>query len=207
MIATRALFALVLVAVPMHVGSDESPRAGEFDVLFQKHAAAHGVDWRLLKAVAIVESHLNSRAVNRRDPSIGLMGVLCRPQGDTCGNRFDVAGWPPRSREQLFDPDFNIAIGAQVLAWNLRAFGTARGIAVYNMWDARLTPRGRAFPNQFYVDKVLARYRELTERMPKPVEGQITGSTGRALLRITKPPHGDRAGSPTIRANPPEVTQ
>ena len=174
-----ALLALTLVAVPTH-GNGESAngaslhrgprldpigdapaRAGDLDALFQKHGAVQDVDWRLLKAIAQVESHLNPRAVNRRDPSIGLMGVLCRPAGETCGNRLDVAGWPPARREQLFDPDFNIAIGAQVLGWNLRTYGFARGIAVYNQWRARLTPRERPFPNQFYVDQVLARYRAL----------------------------------------------
>jgi hypothetical protein len=193
-----ALLALALAAVPVHVGGDESARAGEFDALFQKHGRQQGVDWRLLRAIAEVESHLNPRAVNRRDPSIGLMGVLCRPRGETCGNRLDVAGWPPARREQLFDPDFNIAIGAQVLAWNVRTFGLERGIAVYNQWSARLAPKGKLFPNQFYVDQVLARYRARAGMPPAGGVANNTRSTGRMPQVI--PPSGDRAGLPTIRA-------
>ena len=187
-----ALLALVLIAVPTH-GDGESAngaslhrgprldpigdapaRVENLDALFQKHGATQGVDWRLLKAIAITESHLNPRAVNRRDPSIGLMGVLCRPQGETCGNRLDVAGWPPARREQLFGPDYNVAIGAQVLAWNVRTFGLRRGVACYNAWsacrDGQKEPfSNRPFPNQFYVDQVLARYRALQSAIGAPL--------------------------------------
>lgn len=180
-----ALLVLALVAVPTHGGGDlrtlgadlRTLYADDFDALFQKHGAAQGVDWRLLKAVAQVESHLNPRAVNRRDPSIGLMGVLCRPAGATsttapgvvlppasmqsCGNRLDVAGWPPARREALFDPDFNVLIGAQVLAWNIERFGLRRGVACYNAWSICRDRQREPFSNQFYVDQVLARYHAL----------------------------------------------
>ena len=158
--ATRwATAAILLVSLPPQ--PDDS-----FDALFLTHGAAHGVDWRLLKAIAQVESHMNPRAVNRRDPSIGLMGVLCRPAGTTCGNRLDVAGWPPARREQLFEPDYNVSLAAQILGWNLRTYGLPRGVAVYNQWSARRTPKGKQFPNQFYVDQVLRRYRELQGAAP-----------------------------------------
>lgn len=105
---------------------------------------------------------------------------------------------PPARREQLFGPDYNVAIGAQVLAWNVRTFGLERGIAVYNMWDARLTPRGQPLPNQFYVDKVLARFRGRAGMPPAGGVANNTRSTGR-MPQVT-PPSGDRAGLPTIRA-------
>lgn len=194
-----ALLAIALVAVPTHGGGEVPVHTENFDALFQKHGRQQGVDWRLLRAIAEVESHLNPRAINRRDPSIGLMGVLCRPRGETCGNRFDVAGWPPARREQLFEPDYNVSIGAQVLAWNIRTYGFTRGIAIYNQWDARLTPRERPFPNQFYVDKVLARYRAATGRDQRAVSHNNTRSTGRSRYQAQTSP-GDRAGLPTIRA-------
>jgi hypothetical protein len=159
-IATRALLALSLVAVPTH-GGDELARA-DFDALFQKHGTATGIDWRLLKAVCEIESHLNPRAEHSGGLSAGLCQVHCAPaHSGTCRNRFNIAGWPPRSRAQLYDPDYNVSLAAQILAWNLNAYGLSRGVAVYNQWSARLTPAGRPLPNQFYVDQVLRRYRAL----------------------------------------------
>lgn len=152
----RCLLAALLLAIATSAMDDD------YDVLFQKHGAAHGVDWRLLKAIATVESHLNPRAENPDGLSAGIMQIHCAPaHGATCSNRFDLAAWPPANRAQLYDPDYNIAIGAQILAWNIEHLGLARGIAAYNQWGARKTPRGKLFPNQYYVDKVLYTYRQL----------------------------------------------
>ena len=68
-----------------------------------------------------------------------------------------------RPRARLYDPDYNISLAAQILGWNLRTYGLSRGVAVYNQWSARLTPAGQSFPNQFYVDRVLRRYREIND--------------------------------------------
>ena len=62
----------------------EEPGANPLSVndLFKKWGAAYGVEWQLLKAVARKESRLNPNAVNNADnESIGLMQVLCRPDG------------------------------------------------------------------------------------------------------------------------------
>lgn len=132
------------------------------DDIFKKHGAAYGVDWRLLKAIATVESALNPAAVNPADPSYGLMQVLCTAgQGGKCTNRFNVDGWSEATRERLKDPDFNVKIGAQVLAWNLKTYGMPKGIAVYNAWDQRHAGANGPFKNQRYVDKVLTAYRKL----------------------------------------------
>jgi soluble lytic murein transglycosylase-like protein len=154
-----ALMTLALLA-PAAYGTDD------YDALFQKHGAATGVDWRLLKAVGTAESHLNPRAVNQRDPSIGIMQVRCvDDKKGGCANRLDVLRWPPARREQLYDPDYNIDIGAQILAWNIARFGRARGIAAYNHWGARRTPRSQPFPNQYYVDKVTHIHRQLQPKV------------------------------------------
>lgn len=150
-----AIVLLILIAIT-------PAQASELDALYKKHGAAQGVDWRLIKAIAMIESRENPRAVNRKDPSVGAMQILCRPRGDTCANKLDLPGWPPK-RARLLDPDFNISIGAQILAKNIRAYGRDKGIAVYNSWPARHTPRGKRFPNQQYVDKVLRAYRALMD--------------------------------------------
>lgn len=153
-----ALILLVFAAPAALAGED-------YDHLFRKHGEAQGVDWRLLKAIATVESHLNPRAENPDGLSAGIMQIHCAPaHGATCRNRFDLPAWPPASREQLYDPDYNISIAAQILRWNICVYGLRRAIAAYNSWSARLTPRGEAFPNQYYVDKVLHTYRNLKEQ-------------------------------------------
>lgn len=129
--------------------------------LFQKWGTAYGVEWQLLKAVARKESRLNPNAVNNDDnESIGLMQVLCRPDGrGGCANSLKVDGWNGATRKKLFDPEFNIKIGAQILAWNIRKYGMPKAIAVYNRWAERSSPVAGPFENQPYVVAVLGNYR------------------------------------------------
>lgn len=170
----RLAIAAALLLVHLPIQAEDS-----FDVLFQKHGTAHGVDWRLLKATCEIESHLNPRAEHPGGLSAGLCQIHCDSQGResvargqesvatrpasmlACRNRFNIAGWPPASRAQLYQPDYNVSLAAQILGWNIRTYGLHRGVAVYNQWSARRTPNGKPFPNQFYVDRVLRRYREL----------------------------------------------
>lgn len=129
----------------------------DFDDLFKKWGLRHGVEWTLLKALAIVESSLNPNAVNPSDPSHGIMQIFCDAVCQTCPcrNKLNVAGWENATPERLFDPDFNIMIGAQIIKWNIDTYGFKRGIATYNAWSARLDPIDGPFRNQAYVDKVL----------------------------------------------------
>jgi len=138
--------------------------APSMDDLFRKWGAVYGVDWQLLKSIAVTESRLNPDAVNAADnESIGLMQVLCRPDGGGgCSNGLNVDGWSEATRKKLFDPRFNIKIGAQILAWNIRTYGLPKAIAVYNRWAERTSPVAGPFQNQLYVDAVLANDMRLT---------------------------------------------
>jgi len=133
------------------------------DELYQKHAFDFDVDWRLVKAIAQHESGENPAAVNRSDrESLGVMQVLCRPDGNGgCTNRLNVNGWKTATRDKLLDADFNIYIGAQILAANVAQYGVPKGIAVYNAWDQHTAPAAGPFKNQHYVDDVLRRARAL----------------------------------------------
>lgn len=132
------------------------------DPLFEKWGRRYGVDPLLLKAHAIVESDLDAQAVNPFDPSYGLMQVLCtRGPNGRCANTFNVDGWAGMTAERLKNPDVNIMIAAQIVAYNVRTFGMPRAVAVYNRWAERLSPPGGPFGNQGYVDKVLAEYERL----------------------------------------------
>lgn len=134
------------------------------DALFQKWGAYYEVDWRLIKAHAIVESALNPNAENKADPSVGLMQILCKPDGGGgCSNVFHVEGWSKATHDGLFDPDFNIQIGTQIIQKNIAAYGLPRAIAVYNRYAERNSPQEGPFQNQAYVDKVISHYKELTK--------------------------------------------
>jgi len=146
-------------APPLVEGPGASPPS--VNDLFKKWGAKYGVEWQLLKAVARKESRLNPNAVNDEDnESIGLMQVLCRPDGQGgCANSLEVDGWSGATRRKLFDPEFNIKIGAQILAWNIRKYGMPKAVAVYNRWAERSSPIAGPFENQAYVAAVLGNYR------------------------------------------------
>ena len=132
------------------------------DDLYKKYGDRFSLDPLLLKAIAQVESSENPKAKNPADPSYGLMQLLCVPNGaGGCKNRLNVLGWPPENVEKLYDPDYSVYIGAQILSWNQGRYGFNKGIAVYNSWSAHTAPQEGPFPNQGYLDKVLSKYRAL----------------------------------------------
>lgn len=137
--------------------------APSIDSIFQKWGDYYNVDWKLLKAIAMNESSLNPNAVNSADnESLGLMQVLCRPNGKGgCLNTFNVEGWSEATRDKLLTPDFNVKIGAGIFAWNQEQFGLPKAIAVYNKWNERTSPQEGPFENQQYVDRVLNNYRSI----------------------------------------------
>ena len=140
--------------------------------VYQEHGDMQGIDWRLLKALAHVESSENPTAINPADPSYGLMQILCTGDGERCENKFYLSGWPP-TREELLNPDINVFFGAQVIRWNIDNYGFKKGIALYNAWHSNQdAPAEGPFTNQKYVDKVLQKY-----GMLKITEAEMPGQT------------------------------
>lgn len=129
-----------------------------------KYGDMYGVDPALLRAIIRAESNGDANAIRNnppRDVSVGLMQILCIPDAQGfCTNNFNVEGWSGMTFDALRDPETNIAIGAQILSWNIKQYGMPRAIAVYNNWSARKSPQSGPFPNQSYVNKVLAFYAE-----------------------------------------------
>lgn len=161
--AVAALIVLGIIAYAMTRQANATATGfapNGFDDLYRYHAALHGLDWRLLKAIAVTESGENPNAVNPSDPSYGLCQILCTgAEGDQlCTNRLNVPSWSGATPNRLMDPAFNVQVAAEILAWNIGQFGTDKGIAVYNMWAAYKTPAGSPFPNQEYVDRVKANW-------------------------------------------------
>lgn len=153
-------------ASPAEPGAEDYPLT--LDEIYAKWGAQFGVDARLLRAIAQTESSENPGAVNAADnESIGLMQVLCRPDGaGGCTNKLNVEGWTEATRDRLLDPEFNVYIGAQIIAWNIGQFGVQKGIATYNAWDQRSAPAAGPFKNQVYVNKVLKKARALGYELP-----------------------------------------
>lgn len=132
------------------------------DSLYAKYGRSANLDWKLLKAIAIVESSENPKAINPADPSYGLGQVLCTTNGQSkfCTNKLPaVKDFYGMTTDGLLDAETNIKIYSQILKWNIENYGLEKGIAVYNRWLAR--NENPPFTNQEYVDKVLKIYRSL----------------------------------------------
>lgn len=144
-----------------------SPTSPSQQCLYKLTEEETGVDRHLLQAIAMVESSEISQAVNIDDPSFGLMQIYCPPDiTGKCTNNFPALGdtWEGMTVEELFDPEVNLKVGAEILRWNINTYGYAKGIAVYNARSARYDPEEGPFVNQRYVDKVIKLHSQLKGR-------------------------------------------
>lgn len=135
-----------------------------YDPIFKKYGQKYGIDWRLIKGVAHVESRIGGfknyegkYTVSSAD-ALGVMQVLCRGfENGYCTNDFPaIRDWKTvrqNPRALLENPDLNIRIGTEILKWNIDRYGIEKGVAVYNKWGARLEKP--PFSNQQYVDNVM----------------------------------------------------
>ena len=123
----------------------------DLDSIFKSVGRSEGVDWKLIKAVAMKESSLRP---NIRTPepdgttTYGLMQV-----------KYETAEWLGfKGRpEQLLSPKVNVTWGTRYLKYQLKRYNgdIAKSVAAYNMGTARYSPSG-GFLNQAYVTAVLA---------------------------------------------------
>jgi soluble lytic murein transglycosylase-like protein len=123
--------------------------------LIREAAAAHGLEYELLKAVIATESGFDARAVSPKG-AVGLMQLM----PDTA-QRFGVRPLANQSLEQrLTDPRTNIQAGARYLAWLLTTFkgDTELALAAYNAGEGAVQRAGWQIPNyretRDYVRKV-----------------------------------------------------
>ena len=135
-------------------------RAAQYDSIIEGAAARSAVEANLLRAVIVVESGFNTRAVSRRG-AVGLMQVM-----PATGSRFGVA--------DLYDPGQNVRAGAGYLKFLMEKFGrnVELVLAAYNAGeDAVMRSGGRIPPfaeTQAYVPKVLKVYRTLASHPSAP---------------------------------------
>ncbi len=100
-----------------------------FFPLVQNHAEKSGIDPMLVISLMREESHFRVAAVSRAG-ALGLMQLM-----PTTAKRFTKLG----KKEELFDPDKNIAVGTQYLAKLLEEFASFHlALAAYNAGEGRV---------------------------------------------------------------------
>jgi soluble lytic murein transglycosylase-like protein len=131
-------------------------KAGQYDSIIEKAAISTSVEPNLLRAVIVVESGFNSRAVSKRG-AVGLMQLM-----PATASRFGVSN--------LFDPRENVHAGARYLKFLIDRFGhdVRLALAAYNAGEEAVDRNGGQIPpfseTMAYVPRVLKIYRILTEQ-------------------------------------------
>ena len=132
-------------------------RSVEYDAVINRAADAARVRPELVRAVIVVESGFNPRAISRRG-AIGLMQLL-----------------PATARQygafNAFDPEQNIYAGARYLAELITRYGADKldlVLAAYNAGERAVERYGYRIPpykeTQAYVPNVLRMYHALREQ-------------------------------------------
>src|ERR1700676_4953767 len=131
-------------------------KAGRDDSIMEKAATAESVEPNLLRAVIVVESGFNSRAVSKRG-AMGLMQLM-----PATATRFGVSN--------PYDPLQNVHAGARYLKFLINRFGqdVRLALAAYNAGEEAVDRNGGRIPPfteaMAYVPRVLKIYRMLAEQ-------------------------------------------
>lgn len=142
------------------------PYESTLDSFYKRHGSYKNVDWRLLKAIAIVESGENHNAISPLNSNgtrdYGLM-QLSFPQ-----NLPAIPDWPPTDVERLTnDIDYNVHIASWLLQWNIENTSSIpEAVAAYNAGISRVRSRPKQYwptSTQAYVDKVMREYAALKQ--------------------------------------------
>ncbi len=128
-------------------------RAVQYDSIIEKAAVSASVEPNLLRAVIVVESGFNSRAVSKRG-AVGLMQLM-----PATATRFGASN--------RYDPRENVHAGARYLKFLMDRFGQdlRLALAAYNAGEAAVDRNGGQIPpfaeTMEYVPRVLNIYRQL----------------------------------------------
>ncbi|HLW23379.1 MAG TPA: lytic transglycosylase domain-containing protein [Steroidobacteraceae bacterium] len=131
-------------------------RATRYDAIIEKAATSAAVEPNLLRAVIVVESGFNSRAVSKRG-AVGLMQLM-----PATATRFGVSN--------PFDPKENVHAGARYLRFLMDRFGhdVRLALAAYNAGEEAVDRNGGHIPpfseTLAYVPRVLKIYHMLSEQ-------------------------------------------
>jgi soluble lytic murein transglycosylase-like protein len=139
-----------------HYDSMLLARAAQYDSIIEKAALSAAVEPNLLRAVIVVESGFNSRAVSKRG-AVGLMQLM-----PATALRFGVSN--------PYDPRQNVHAGAHYLKFLMNRFGqnVRLALAAYNAGEDAVERNGGQIPpfteTMAYVPKVLRIYRMLSDQ-------------------------------------------
>src|SRR6202789_3912155 len=128
-------------------------KAGRYDSIIEKAATAASVEPNLLRAVIVVESGFNSRAVSKRG-AMGLMQLM-----PATATRFGVSN--------PYDPLQNVHAGARYLKFLIDRFGqdVRLALAAYNAGEDAVDRNGGQIPpfseTMAYVPRVMKIYQML----------------------------------------------
>jgi soluble lytic murein transglycosylase-like protein len=131
-------------------------KASRYDSMIEKAALSASVEPNLLRAVIVVESGFNSRAVSKRG-AVGLMQLM-----PATAIRFGVSN--------PYDPRENVHAGARYLKFLINRFGqdVRLALAAYNAGEEAVERNGGRIPpfteTMAYVPRVLKIYRMLSEQ-------------------------------------------
>jgi soluble lytic murein transglycosylase-like protein len=131
-------------------------KASRYDSIIEKAALSASVEPNLLRAVIVVESGFNSRAVSKRG-AVGLMQLM-----PATAIRFGVSN--------PYDPRENVHAGARYLKFLINRFGqdVRLALAAYNAGEEAVERNGGRIPpfteTMAYVPRVLKIYRMLSEQ-------------------------------------------
>jgi soluble lytic murein transglycosylase-like protein len=131
-------------------------RATQYDSIIEKAALSAAVEPNLLRAVIVVESGFNSRAVSKRG-AVGLMQLM-----PATAIRFGVSN--------PYDPKQNVHAGARYLKLLIDRFGqdVRLALAAYNAGEEAVDRNGGRIPpiaeTMAYVPRVMKIYRMLAEQ-------------------------------------------
>src|SRR3984885_8030770 len=130
-------------------------KAAQYDAIIEHAAVSSALEPNLLRAVIVVESGFNSRAVSKRG-AVGLMQLM-----PATASRFGVAN--------RYDPIQNIRGGAASLKFLMDRFGhdMRLALAAYNAGEEAVDRNGGQIPpfseTMAYVPRVMKIYRMLGE--------------------------------------------
>ncbi|GAC1330474.1 MAG: lytic transglycosylase domain-containing protein [Steroidobacteraceae bacterium] len=131
-------------------------KAGRYDSIIERAAISASVEPNLLRAVILVESGFNPRAVSKRG-AVGLMQLM-----PSTAVRFGVSN--------PYDPRENVHAGARYLKFLIDHFDqdVQLALAAYNAGERAVERHGGQIPpfteTMAYVPRVLEIYRRLREQ-------------------------------------------
>ena len=133
-------------------------KATQYDGLIEGAASSASVDANLLRAVIVVESGFNPRAVSKKG-ALGLMQLM-----PATAARFGATN--------ALDPRQNVAAGARYLKFLMDRFGhnVRLALAAYNAGEEAVDRNGGQIPpfteTMAYVPRVLKYYKMLDQPRP-----------------------------------------